>query len=293
MQEKHSSSRARRCLVYGLVMLLLQSVLLSAAQSTPVPGLPATNDVGVTRVVLERVRAVTDPPSPIVELSLKSSALHTQPLGWLLWDVAIKDEVGKTIKSSHPRRVEGVLSTNGFWDIVLRGKEFIGGDHMDLPAEAEFRNCVLKPRALDYGLKNLVFLGKGYYKIRDGKVIDSGLNPNGLSSFDLNENGDIQVYTSDPAVFLVYDPARAKIPLNARLRERPLKSAGVPFEPKTTSRLTCQSLDLELHAQLHTFKNRTAAPITTNKVEVEVVATLPEITFRTPAVVSTSRTTHP
>lgn len=265
---------------WQVAIMLLVSGGSALGQVPKLSGLPVTNSIPLTTVIVQQVDT-SKRHGQGIEFDIRQIAAEgaSKP-NWTWWSLVITNAQGKRIRTDTERYSRKVLreelGESLYWGCTLHGTEYVAGDHLHLLEPGESRVLTVQRRATDYGVEKLIMFGPGAYVIRNGEI-ETISGKEERPPLEITDTR-VLIQSEVVSVLMVYNPAATGTILRTRLRERSRWGAGRAFEGVPRESIEIRHSGKAF--QLNRFATRDGEILTTNLVEVEIKARLPEIHFK-------------
>ncbi|HKS36483.1 MAG TPA: hypothetical protein VJW76_04785 [Verrucomicrobiae bacterium] len=262
---------------------------IQAARWTARP-VPQTNQSLGAEIVLRNLRLESrqDAGGTFFQSHLYARGLGEARAGWMAWRLTAFDPLGNWTESNWTysgSRLSGVLLLppgDSTWKLLVEAQEYISAGFVSLPIPSTCRVLAPSRRAHDVGVRRLMVVGPGSYRIIDGVRADSLDNSEiaGRPSLDFSSvsggTKTVLALTSPVPGILVISDADSESPLlRARLRDRLEGDGGRIFRP---SGFVAATNSVNGVKQIARFFSPRLPTMATN-LELEIIATLPPAEF--------------
>ena len=243
--------------------------------------IPQTNRFPGTDIILQRTAGFHASDSNLIVPRLAVRSHVGESAGWVEWRLTARDAWGNWTDAGWPTRTPNPRfewSCDGVWQLVADGIEYISAGFVPLLTNGAAFTVPVGLRASQFGVRSLMAVGAGVYRIEDGVVAfqpDIPVDAGSRSRLSATPALGPKVWQADlmapyPGILCVSD---GETDYAARLRARPGNFDGGNW--------TATKLQVNGKRFRFQFFSRTR-PASEDRLEVEVFGSLPTAEFFLP-----------
>jgi hypothetical protein len=211
--------------------------------------------------------------------TLKATVQENEPPhGWIIWDVEISDNAGKTekLRTGWSFKVSNLGFQPGPLKISARGLEFISAGFAAPFKTNSIQTLTITERAKLLGAREGFLFGQGNFRVSNGVPaidVDELWPPDKFFHSEFQDDQWVASFPSKAAsIVLLYEPTPDRASIKARLRERDKRNGGSLFAPWRQHEFKTGASTMLRH---FTFQN----PSSPDRIEAEIVVHHPSAEF--------------